>query len=43
MERFTERITNKETGQVLAYRVPGGKTIQAANKLVMHGKNIQFY
>lgn len=33
MERFTEKITNKETGQVLAYRVPGGKTIQAAKKL----------
>ena len=33
MERFTEKITNKETGQVLAYWVPGGKTIQAAKKL----------
>lgn len=33
MERFTEKITNKENGQVLAYRVPGGKTIRAANKL----------
>lgn len=33
MERLTEKITNKETGQVLAYRVPGNKTIKAAKKL----------
>lgn len=33
MERLTEKITNKENGQVLAYRVPGWKTIQVANKL----------
>lgn len=33
MERLTEKITNKETGQVLAYRVPANKTIKAAKKL----------
>ncbi len=33
MERLTEKITNKENGQVLAYRVPANKTIKAAKKL----------
>lgn len=33
MERLTEKITNKENGQVLAYRVLGNKTIKAAKKL----------
>lgn len=35
MDRLTERITNKDTKEVLAYRVKCHKDLEAVQKLVL--------